>query len=94
MATQRQEFCGADQSSILSKGDVLASLRAQVSLGKAVIDYVYQASILLSLSDQDVLWLEISMEERFGVHLLQSDKELKADVEDSADRELFLTERE
>lgn len=73
---------------------MLASLRAQVSLGKAVIDYVYEASILLSLSDQDVLWLEITVEEGFGMHLLKSDQELLADVQDRADRELFLTERE
>ena len=73
---------------------MLTGLRAQESLGKAIVDDVYQTSILLSLSDQDVLWLEITMKEGFCMHLLQSDQELVADVEDSPDGEGLFAELE
>ena len=73
---------------------MLTGLGAQVSLRESVVYYVHHVAILLSLSDQDVLRFEISMEEVFRMELLKSIEELEADLEYSADSELALTELE
>ena len=73
---------------------MLTGLGAQVPLRESVVYYVHHVPILLSLSDQDVLRFEISMEEVFRVELLKSIEELEAQLEYSSDCELAFAELE
>ena len=69
MATERQVLGRSDNAFVLLVRNMIASLRAEEALGKAIVDQVDRA-LLLALANEDVLGLHVSMDEVLRVQVL------------------------
>jgi hypothetical protein len=83
----------ASQVLVLTVWDVEMSLRVAVLLGKTEIDHVDLVSTL-SNPHQEVIRLDITVDERFGVDVLDSGDELIGQQQNSLERELSVAEVE
>ena len=69
MATERQVLGRSDNAFVLLVRNMIASLRAEEALGKAIVDQIDRA-LLLALANEDVLGLHVSMDEVLRVQVL------------------------
>lgn len=69
MATERQVLGRSDNAFVLLVRNMIASLRAEEALGKAIVDQI-DRTLLLALANEDVLGLHVSMDEVLRVQVL------------------------
>lgn len=93
MGIDRGISCGTGQVLVLSVGDVEMGLWVSILLGQTEIDDI---DLIASLADahQEVVWFDVTVNEGFGVDVLDSRDELISQQEDGLEREFSVAEVE
>ena len=68
---------GASQLFVILVADVAAGPRVFISLGQAEVNHVYYV-LMVSYSDQEVIWFDVSMKESTLVNELNALKHLNS----------------